>query len=132
MTVRPTRFALSCACIALACMGSVTHADDVVAGKSFFEEQCIACHTAKEGDNGGNQGPSLIGLVGRPAASDKEFTYTPQLKTAKLIWDAATLDRFLAAPDTVVPGTAMVFAVPNKADRDKLLAYFASVSRTAK
>ncbi len=113
---------------------TATHAfaDPAADGKAFFEVQCIACHTAKDGDNGGNQGPSLVGVLGRPAASDKEFTYTPQLQAAKLIWDAANLDRFLTAPDQVVPGTAMVFAVPDKADRDKLIAYFASVARAAK
>lgn len=107
-------------------------ADTASDGKAFFEIQCIACHTAKDGDNGGNQGPSLIGVLGRPAASDKEFTYTSELKAAKLVWDSATMDRFLTAPDKVVPGTAMVFAVPNKADRDALIAYFASVSRDTK
>jgi len=118
--------------LSLTLTASYAFADPAADGKAFFEVQCIACHTAKDGDNGGNQGPSLIGVLGRSAAGDKEFTYTPELQAAKLTWDAVTLDRFLTAPDKVVPGTAMVFAVPEKADREKLLAYFASVSRAAK
>jgi cytochrome c2 len=101
----------------------LAHAADAAAGKAFFEQQCVACHTAEPDDGGGAQGPSLIRLVGRRAASDPEFEYTRELRNALLTWDAATLERFLAAPDKVVPGTAMLLAVPGKADRDNLIAY---------
>jgi cytochrome c len=111
----------------------VLAADDAGAGKKIFEQQCVACHTAEPNDNGGVQGPSLIGVFGRPVGTDKEFSYTAELRDSKLVWDAQTLDRFLAAPDKVVPGTAMVMAVPNQADRQHLIAYLqqavASASR---
>ena len=36
-------------------------AADANAGKSLFRERCSVCHTAESGDNGGAQGPSLLG-----------------------------------------------------------------------
>jgi hypothetical protein len=101
---------------------------DATAGKSIFRERCSVCHTAESGDNGGAQGPSLIGIMGRAAASAPQFSYTTALRDSKLTWNGATLKRFLAAPTTVVPGTSMVLAVPAEIDRDNLVAYFQSVS----
>jgi len=101
---------------------------DAGAGKSLFRERCSVCHTAESGDNGGAQGPSLIGVMGRAAASAPQFSYTTALRNSKLTWDAATLKRFLAAPTSVVPGTSMLLAVPGESDRDNLIAYFQSVS----
>jgi glucose/arabinose dehydrogenase/cytochrome c2 len=97
---------------------------DAAAGKTLFRQQCAICHTAESGDSGGAQGPSLIGVLGRRSASAPGFAYTAALRSANLTWDAATLQRFLAAPSAVVPGTAMVVAVPKQVDRDNLVAYF--------
>jgi glucose/arabinose dehydrogenase/cytochrome c2 len=104
---------------------------DTNAGKLLFRERCSVCHTAESGDNGGAQGPSLIGLMGRAAASSPQFSYTAALRDSKLTWDAATLKRFLAAPTGVVPGTSMALAVPAESDRDNLIAYFQSVANQA-
>jgi cytochrome c len=104
---------------------------DASAGKALFRQRCTVCHTAESGDSGGAQGPSLIGVLGRPAASAPQFSYTQALRESKLTWDAATLKRFLNAPADVVPGTSMALAVPDGADRDNLIAYFQSVSSQA-
>jgi glucose/arabinose dehydrogenase/cytochrome c2 len=103
---------------------------DAAAGKTLFRQQCTICHTAEPADNGGAQGPSLIGVYGRPAAGAAGFSYTGALRAAHLTWDAATLKRFLASPTTVVPGSAMVVSVPNESDRDNLVAYFENLART--
>jgi glucose/arabinose dehydrogenase/cytochrome c2 len=103
-------------------------AADATTGKLLFRERCSVCHTAESDDNGGAQGPSLIGLMGRAAASSPQFSYTAALRDSKLTWDGATLKRFLASPTTVVPGTSMVVAVPAESDRDNLIAYFQGVS----
>src|SRR5450755_2414953 len=100
-------------------------------GKALFQQRCSVCHTAESGDGGGAQGPSLIGVLGRPAASAHQFSYTQALRDSKLTWDRATLARFLDAPAGMVPGTSMVLAVPNETDRDNLIAYFQSVSSQA-
>ncbi len=97
------------------------------AGKSYFHQQCALCHSAQSGDNGGAQGPNLTGVFERHAASDPQFGYTKALKAANLTWDAATLDRFLASPTTVVPGSAMVVPIPQETDRANVIAYFQAV-----
>ena len=97
------------------------------AGKNYFHQQCALCHSAEPGDAGGAQGPDLNGVFGRQAASDRRFGYTKALQASHLTWDAATLDRFLAAPTTVVPGSAMVVAIPKDTDRANVIAYFQGV-----
>jgi glucose/arabinose dehydrogenase/cytochrome c2 len=100
---------------------------DAASGKTLFRAQCAVCHTAEPGDGGGTQGPSLIGIFGRPAGSGAGFSYTPALRGSGLTWDAATLQRFLQSPTVLVPGTTMVVAVSGDADRANLAAYFQSV-----
>jgi glucose/arabinose dehydrogenase/cytochrome c2 len=106
---------------------SLASGPDPNAGRRYFRTQCALCHSAQEGDDGGAQGPSLDGVFTRQAASVSGFSYTSALKQAGLTWDAATLSRFLAAPSRVVPGSAMVVAVPRQKDRDNLIAYFHAV-----
>jgi len=102
---------------------------DSAAGKSIFRQQCSVCHAAEPGDSGGAQGPSLIGVYGRHAGA-AGFPYTAAMRAADLTWDTPTLNRFLASPTTVVPGSAMLVAVPGQADRDNLIAYFQSVAQS--
>jgi glucose/arabinose dehydrogenase/cytochrome c2 len=102
-------------------------AADAASGRTLFRQQCSVCHTAESNDNGGAQGPSLIGVYRRHAAGDSSFGYTQALQDSKLTWDARTLNRFLASPTKVVPGTAMVIAVPDKAKRADLIEYFRSL-----
>jgi glucose/arabinose dehydrogenase/cytochrome c2 len=100
---------------------------DANAGKNTFHQQCALCHSAQPGDDGGAQGPNLDGVFGRQAATDPQFGYTKALRASNLTWDAATLDRFLASPTTVVPGSAMVVAIANDAERANVIAYFQAV-----
>ncbi|MET0290934.1 MAG: c-type cytochrome, partial [Steroidobacteraceae bacterium] len=102
-------------------------AADATAGKTVFRQQCALCHSAEPNDGGGAQGPGLQGVFGRTAASGSGFSYTPALRNAKLTWDAGTLDRFLASPTTVVPGSAMVIPVADTKDRENVIAYFSEL-----
>jgi len=102
-------------------------AADPNAGKALFRAQCALCHSAEPGDNGGAQGPNLNGVFGRHSASNGDFGYTQALKNSNLTWDAASLDRFLSSPTTVVPGSAMVIPVPKDEDRANVIAYFQAV-----
>ena len=116
------------AIVLAALIGSVpAYGADANAGKLFFRGQCALCHSAEPGDNGGAQGPNLNGVIGRHAAASNDFGYTQALKNSNLTWDAASLDRFLTSPTTVVPGSAMVIAVPNADERGNLIAYFQAV-----
>jgi glucose/arabinose dehydrogenase len=117
-------------CCVMVCLAAAIPAFglDATAGKAIFRQRCSVCHTAEPNDNGGGQGPSLIGVFGRAAAGAPQFAYTQALRDSKLSWDAATLNRFLESPGGVVPGTSMALIVPDKADRDNLVAYFQSVA----
>jgi glucose/arabinose dehydrogenase/cytochrome c2 len=110
----------------LVCAAPVLGAD-ANAGKAVFRSQCALCHSAEPNDSGGAQGPNLNGVFGRHSASNTNFGYTAALKASGLTWDAATLDRFLTAPTTVVPGSAMVIPVPDNTERANLIAYFQAV-----
>ena len=98
-----------------------------MAGRGYFRAQCALCHSAEAGDNGGAQGPNLQGILGRKAGSSDDYAYTAALKNSGIVWDAASLQRFLANPAGVVPGTAMVIPVQSAVDRENLAAYFTAV-----
>jgi cytochrome c len=106
---------------------------DAAAGKAYFTQTCKQCHSAEPGDGGGEIGPSLIGLFGRPAGvGDNRFAYSKALTDSKLVWNQETLDRFLTDPATTVPGTTMALPIPVKKDRDNVIAYFKSLASGAK
>ena len=99
---------------------------DAGAGKAVFAARCGLCHSAGDVGEAG-QGPALAGVVGRRAASAPGFDYTSALKASHLTWTPANLDRFLAGPSKLVPGTAMPIAVSDAKTRADLIAYLASV-----
>ena len=73
------------------------------------------------------QGPNLAGVVGRKAGSLADFPYTAAMKGSGLAWTPANLQRYLANPRTMVPGTAMTgVTVPSAAERANIVAYLAT------
>ncbi len=90
--------------------------------------QCRACHSVTK-EQEGKIGPPLAGVVGRKAAAVPGFAYSKPLAASGLTWDEATLDKWLAQPSTLVPGTAMVFVgLPKPEDRQAIVAYLKKVS----
>lgn len=88
--------------------------------------QCSSCHSVQAGRN--LLGPSLHGVIGRKAGAVAGFSYSPAMAAAGLTWDAATLDRFIAAPQTVVPGTRMSYAgMSDPAQRKAVVDYLATL-----
>lgn len=82
---------------------------------------CTTCHSMTAGRN--LNGPSLAGVYGRPMGKMPGYRYSPGLSAAKGRWDAASLDRWLADPRMMVPGTKMAVKVLSAADRAALIAY---------
>lgn len=95
---------------------------DAGAGAGVFEDRCSMCHNPK----GGGQGPSLEGVVGRRAGALPGFNYTKALKGSGLTWTPANLDRFIAGPTKLVPGTAMKLMLADPRQRKDLISYLAS------
>jgi cytochrome c len=77
-------------------------------GKRLFL-RCSSCH-ALEGNPPARIGPTLQGVVGRKAGSLPGVKYSTAMKASNIVWTDATLDRWLAKPSSVVPGTSMAFA----------------------
>jgi cytochrome c len=77
-------------------------AQDAAKGADVYQDRCSACHVL----NGIGQGPSLVGVVGRKAASLQGFNYSDAMKASGLTWTPANLDRFLSGPTKLVPGHA--------------------------
>ncbi len=100
---------------------------DPVHGRQVFAARCGLCHSAGPDEGEAGQGPPLAGVVGRKAASAAGFGYTHALKGSGLTWTPANLDRFLAGPSKLVPGTAMPIAVSDARIRADLIAYLAGV-----
>ena len=99
-------------------------------GRVFFQQSCALCHATTLGPGNtpiSGQGPSLVGIVGRRAASLPGFSYSKPMAASGITWDPATLEAFLAAPTAIVPGTTMPAAVPDPANRQDLVAYLAIV-----
>jgi len=97
-------------------------AADPAAGQKIFKAQCGICHAVVAGENG--IGPTLFGVVGRPAGSVPSFQYTADHKKLGVTWDAATLDKYLTDPRAMVPDTTMVYpGLKDDAQRADLVAY---------
>ena len=69
---------------------------------------CYNCHSLEPGVH--LTGPSLAGRWGRKAGSAEGFgRYSEAMRSADLVWDAATLDAWFKAPQELVPGNTMIF-----------------------
>ena len=85
-------------------------ADPAAAAKrpAYFDSVCVACHAV--GGRGGNVGPALDGLANR--------------------MDRETLDRWLANPQAVKPGTAMPNLGLSDEVRAELVAWLSTLDST--
>jgi cytochrome c len=111
----------------LASASTAQAAGSIAAGQNVYAGQCAMCHSNQPGGEG--IGPSLAGVYGKPAASQAGYAYSPALKAAHLTWNAAALDKFLAAPQATVPGTKMPYAgLTDAGQRADVIAYLGSIA----
>jgi cytochrome c len=113
---------LSLAALALLASATLARAQD--AGETIFKRYCAVCHSVEPGTN--KIGPSLAGIVGRPAGTAPNYSYTAANKNSGLTWTEDNLDKYLTDPKAMVPGTKMLFAgIKNPDDRKAVIAYLA-------
>ena len=94
--------------------------DAAVARGERLYERCAACHSLERD----RTGPRHCGLFGRPAGAIPGFEYSRAMRASGIVWNERTLDRFLAAPLRVVPGTSMGYAgIDDARERRDLIAY---------
>lgn len=116
----PVSAALWLTALAGALFGAPAAAQEAAAGKQVFM-QCAACHSI---DGSTRTGPSLKGILGRKAGSVADFRYSHAMKRSNIVWDASTLDAYLAHPQQAIPGNTMPFAgIADARQRADLVAY---------
>lgn len=116
------------AALALALTAGAAAASDAARGEMIYA-RCLACHALAYD----RVGPRHCGLLGRRAGAVPGFDYSPSMKAAGIVWNAKTLDRFLADPLRMVPGTTMTYAgIPDARERADLIAYLARAGKSAR
>ena len=101
-------------------------AGDIAKGEKVFKK-CKACHVVDKEKN--KTGPHLVGLIGREAGSVDSFKkYSKAMKGSGIVWNAETLDGYLANPKKYLKGTKMAFAgLKKEKDRQNIIAYLESL-----
>ena len=98
-------------------------AADPAHGKGVFAAQCSMCHSSARG-GAAILGPTLFGVVGRPAGAIGGYNFSPAMKSAGFAWSDNKLHAYLAAPAKMLPGIKMAYGgVKNSAQLDDLVAY---------
>jgi cytochrome c len=99
---------------------------DAQRGEEIYS-RCLACHALAYD----RTGPRHCGLFGRRAGSVPGFAYSDAMKRSNIVWNAKSLDRFIADPLKAVPGTAMGYAgVKDARERSDLIAYLDSAGKS--
>ncbi|HMC14738.1 MAG TPA: c-type cytochrome [Albitalea sp.] len=113
--------------LAVCALASAHAAPDAARGEQLYV-RCMACH-ALAADR---VGPRHCGLIGRRAGSVAGFDYSPAMKRSGIVWNSKTLDRFLAKPLAVVPGSTMTYdGVADANERADLIAYLEQANRSS-
>ncbi len=120
-------FAALIGCFSFAVGNGSLAAGDSKRGAQVFQA-CLACHSVKPGEH--LTGPSLAGIWNRKAGTVEEFQrYSDALKHTDVVWNEATLDKWLANPEQFIAGNNMTFpGVRERKDRQDVIAYLRAVS----
>lgn len=122
MTLRATLAGV----LALCAFAPAGAAPDAQRGEPIYA-RCMACHALAYD----RVGPRHCGLFGRLAGSVPGFEYSTAMKSSKITWSEKTLDRFLAKPLAMVPGSTMTYdGVPDAQERADLIAYLKRAQQT--
>ena len=106
--------------------GSVLLAAPVVAGDAAKGEKvfrrCKACHYMDKEKN--KTGPHLVDVIGRAAGAVEGYNYSRAMSGSGLVWNEATIARFLTKPKKYLKGTKMAFAgLRKESDIADVIAY---------
>lgn len=75
------------------------------AGEAIFVHRCKACHSLDPAKNA--FGPSLVGVVDRPAGTLPRYAYSKAMVNSNLVWNEENLRQWVADNVKLVPGTRM-------------------------
>jgi len=97
---------------------------DAHRGRDAFEQTCTGCHALDHA----KVGPPLRNIYGRSAGKDRQFSYSDAMKGASVTWDDATLDRWLADTESIIPDNDMSFRLDDARTRADIIAYLKQLS----
>ena len=109
--------------LAVGLLSSQAFADgDPVKGKAVFA-RCAVCHNVEK-DGGNGVGPNLFGVAGRKSATVDGFNYSGPMKASSITWTDDNLEKWIAGPAKMIPGTKMAFAgITSKGQIADVIAY---------
>jgi cytochrome c len=123
--ILPLIWAGAAALVTAAALAPAPGASTAGQGARLYQ-QCYSCHSLEPGENLPS-GPTLYGIVGKRIAGEARFDYSPAFHAfagRQELWTPELLDRFIADPETVVPGTHMSFhGMADPAQRAALIEY---------
>ena len=117
------RLATAAAVLLLPASLALAAGGNAVRGQAAYEARCGGCHSVAAD----RVGPRHAGVFGRRAGSVPGFDYSDALRRSGLRWDAATLDRWLADPEALVPGQRMGYQLGDAQQRADIVAYLATL-----
>jgi len=82
-------------------------AQDAAPGEALLHK-CEICHSLAAGAPA-KAGPNLHAIFGRKAGTAPGFAFSAVMKNSGIVWDDATLAKFLSDPKDSLPGNRMSF-----------------------
>jgi len=93
-------------------------------GDVLFQKRCGGCHSIDQD----KEGPRLHHAYGSKAGSVASFKYSSALKSSNVVWNDATLDKWLTNTDSVVADNDMDYRVSKPEERAAIIQYLKSIS----
>jgi cytochrome c len=95
-------------------------------GALIYQDACGQCHQLNPGLN--KKGPQLMNIYGAKAAELADYTYSEGLKTSGWVWNAETLDTYIADAEKAMPDSKMLSdPMPDAQERTDVIAYLSTL-----
>ena len=116
--------AMSVAALILIATTPVRAQGDADRGEALYQG-CQDCHSLDKND----VGPKHRGVFGRRAGSVADYPYSQGLKQSGIVWDEASLDKWLSDPQALVPEAKMFYHLSEARDRADVIAFLKERAR---
>lgn len=95
-------------------------------GALIYQDACGQCHQLNPGLN--KKGPQLMNIYGAKAAELEDYNYSEGLAASGWVWDAKTLDPYIADAEKAMPDTKMLSdPMPDAKERADVIAYLSTL-----
>lgn len=95
-------------------------------GALIYQDACGQCHQLNPGLN--KKGPQLMNIYGAKAAELEDYNYSEGLAASGWVWDAKTLDPYIADAEKAMPDTKMLSdPIPDAKERADVIAYLSTL-----